>query len=377
VQKSSWRKIADDLTAKIEGGELLPGARIETEEALAARLSVSRHTAHRALHELQRQGLITRQRRWGSVVASAKPKGPHRIAYLVDFAGGRFQADILMHIEHALEDSARLVVSTSKSDQEREAENLDRLATEVDGIICYPSDGDANAAAFNRLAASGYPLVLVDRAPRGCEHLVVLTDNARASEHAVRDLVNRGHRRIAFLGSNNDAAQSVRERHEGYLSAVAELDFNTRAYERWIPIFLESNPESMFQAVIDAFTAMQVMPDPPTAAFCVQDVLAMGLIEACSLKGLTLGRDFDIATYNDYGSMFMRKSWAISRILQQVDQISLVAVERLRSLMNGQEVPTGPIRIPARYMPAGDGSSLLNSSSSAAYSVPDLIASST
>lgn len=376
MEKGSWRKIADDLALLIEKGELQPGMRVEPEEALAHRLNVSRHTAHRALNELQRQGLIVRQRRWGSVVASAKPQGPKRIAYLVDFAGGRFQADILMHIEHALEDSGRLLVATSKSDTEREAENLERLSKEVDGIICYPSDGDANAEAFNKLAASGFPLVLVDRAPRGCEHLVILTDNLSASEHAVSDLVQKGHERIAFLGSNNDSAQSVRERHEGYLTAIAGLDYNPRPYERWIPIFLESNPERMFQAVIDAFTAMQQMPKPPTAAFCVQDVLAMGLIEACALKGIVLGKDFDVATYNDYGSMFMRQSWAVSRILQQVDQISLVAVERLKALMDGADVAQGPIRIPARYMHAHDGSRLLDSSSSAAYAVPDLIASS-
>src|SRR5689334_9442192 len=102
---------------------------------MAARLKVSRHTAHRALHELQRLGLIVRQRRWGSVVASAVPKRVNRVAYLVDFANIRFQGDLMMHIEHALEENTRLVVCTSKGDPEREAENLRRIAPEVDGII--------------------------------------------------------------------------------------------------------------------------------------------------------------------------------------------------------------------------------------------------
>src|SRR5689334_16162629 len=99
----TWRKIADELSARIESGELLPGARLESEEQIAARVGVSRHTVHRALHELQRQGLLERKRRWGTVVAAtAKPAGGKRIAYLVDFASNRFQADLMAHIEHAL-----------------------------------------------------------------------------------------------------------------------------------------------------------------------------------------------------------------------------------------------------------------------------------
>jgi DNA-binding LacI/PurR family transcriptional regulator len=363
MERGSWRRIAEELAARIESGELAPGARIETEDSLAARLKVSRHTAHRALNELQRQGLLVRRPRLGTVVADRAPAAKRRVAYLVDFAGSRFQADIMMHIEHALDEGSRLVVATSKNDPEREAESLRKLQHEVDGIICYPADGDANADAFNRLAESGFPLVLVDRAPRGCEHLVVLTDNMQSSETAVRRLIDRGHRRIAFFGSNNDQAQSVRERYLGYRAAVADLAFRPRPYERWIPLSLDQNPEVMFQAVVDAFIAMRVSADPPTAAFCVQDRLAMGLIEACEAQSLTIGTDFEIATFNDYGPMFLRQYWRFDRILQQVDEISLVAVRRLNALMRGERVEPGPVRIAAQFVPAEEFSASLVSSS--------------
>jgi DNA-binding LacI/PurR family transcriptional regulator len=350
--KGSWRNIADEIAARISSGELSPGSRLEPEEALASRLGVSRHTAHRALHELQRMGLVVRQRRWGTVVADAAQPRQSRIAYLVDFAGSRFQADIMMHIEHALDEGARLLVSTSKNDPERERENLLKLRSEADGIICYPADGDANAAAFNEIAASGYPLVLVDRAPRGCERLVVLTDNFQSSELAVGKLVEKGHRRIAFFGSDNDQAQSVRERFAGYRSAVAPLGYDTRPYERWLPLNLEGRAEAMYQSVSDALVAMRSGPEPPTAAFCVQDRLAMGLVEACSNQSLVIGEDFDIATFCDYGPSFLPQHWRLHRVHQQVDDISVAAVERLYALMRGEPVDLGPVRIHAQYIPA-------------------------
>ncbi|RYG22572.1 GntR family transcriptional regulator [bacterium] len=369
VQKMTWRRIADDISSRIESGELIPGSRIESEEDMAARLGVSRHTAHRALHELQRQGLLNRQRRWGTVVADrVKSTEKKRIAYLADFTKNRFQADILMHIEHALEDGMRMVVATSKNDPEREAENLMSLRDEVDGIICYPAEGDVNAATFYALAQSGYPLVLVDRAPRGCEELVVLTDNVQASQQAVADLIARGHQRIAFFGNTNTMAQSNRERFVGYRAAVEELGYTTRPYERWIPVDLGGNSESMVQAISDAFIAMRALPEPPTAAFCVQDWLAVGLLEACVADGIEVGVDFGIATYNDFGPTFFRHPGRLDRVVQQMEDISVTAVERLCAQMSGEKVVPGPVRVPAKFYPAQDSKEILASSLRAPWS---------
>lgn len=362
----TWRKIADEISSRIGSGELAPGARIESEEDMATRLGVSRHTAHRALHELQRQGLVVRQRRWGTVVADRRAEpAKGRIAYLVDWTGNRFQADVMTHIEHALEDGTRLVVATSRNDHEREAENLTKLRDEVDGIVCYPCDGDANAEAFRALAESGYPLVLVDRAPRGCEDFVVLTDNEAATQEAVADLIKRGHRRIAFFGTNNPSAQSIRERFLGYRAAVEPLGYVTKPYERWIPVHLGGNDESMVQAVSDALVAMRALPEPPTAAFCTQDWLAVALLEACAALGLEVGVDFGIATYNDFGEAFFRQPWRLDRIVQRMDHVSLTAVERLRALLNGERIPRGPVRVPARFLPAETARAVLDSSLSA------------
>lgn len=372
MQKLTWRKIADDLVGRIDAGDLQPGARVESEESMARRLGVSRHTVHRALHELQRQGLLVRQRRWGTVVADRRrASAKNRVAYLVDFTNNRFQAEIIADIEHALEEGSRLIVVTSRGDSLRERENLAALAEEVDGIICYPCDGDENAHEFLSLAGRGFPLVLVDRAPRECEDLVVLTDNVRATRTAIDDLVARGHRRIAFFGTNNDTAQSIRERFAGYRAGVEPLGYATKPYERWIPVHLDGNDESMVQSVSDALVAMRNLPEPPTAAFCTQDWLAVALLEACAGLGLEVGVDFGIATYNDFGATFFRQPWRLDRVIQQMNDVSASAVNRLRSLMAGEEVPAGPVRVPALFQPAEDARNILASSLSAPSSAPN------
>ncbi|RYG29823.1 LacI family transcriptional regulator, partial [bacterium] len=239
---------------------------------------------------------------------------------------------------------------------------LSTLPEDVDGIICYPVDGDANSQAFLDLANSGYPLVLLDRAPRGCEHLVVQTDNFRASELAVTDLMDRGHRRIAFFGSSNDRAQSVRERFLGYRKTVESLDYDTRAYERWIPLLLEESSELMYQTISDGFAVMRGLPEPPTAAFCIQDRLASGVLDACQTYGLEVGIDFGVATFNDFGPSFFRYPQRIDRVVQRMEEVSETAISRLRALIRGEDPGAGPVRIDAQFFPAEDPRKILTSS---------------
>ncbi|MGH3566353.1 MAG: GntR family transcriptional regulator [Pseudonocardia sp.] len=55
---AGYRRIADDLLARIVSGELGPGDRVPSESELAARYGVSRATARRGLEAVQAAGLV-------------------------------------------------------------------------------------------------------------------------------------------------------------------------------------------------------------------------------------------------------------------------------------------------------------------------------
>lgn len=349
MTSATWKSIAEDVRSRIESGELAAGARLASEEELAERYGVSRHTAHRALNELQRQGLLVRQRRWGTVVAQRNRRRTGRIGFLVDYSYGVFQADLMRAIEHSLAEDGSLMISDSKNDPVREATQLLRMRDEVDGVVCYPTGGSDNIPIFQELIDAGFPLVFVDRAPYGLEGHAVLTDHESGARQAVQELVDRGHKRIAFFGGDNEHVQSVRERRAGYLSVI---DFDPRPYSRSIVLELERRPELMIQAVFDALAAMRMLPEPPTAAFCVQDCFTVSLLEACSLQGLRIPEDLEVASFNDFRPVTLRFPSRLHRVVQRAEEIGRVAVERLYALIDGLEVTPGPERIPTDFYPA-------------------------
>lgn len=66
-------QLAQLLRELIRTGQLGPGDRVPSEPQLARKYSVSRDTAQRALAMLADEGLITRRRGVGSIVADAQP----------------------------------------------------------------------------------------------------------------------------------------------------------------------------------------------------------------------------------------------------------------------------------------------------------------
>src|SRR5271154_3766354 len=84
MANTSWKTIAAEVARLIEIGVLGVGARVPSGDDLASQWGVSRHTAHRAIDELQRQGMVVRQRRWGTIVAERREIKEGRIGFLVD-----------------------------------------------------------------------------------------------------------------------------------------------------------------------------------------------------------------------------------------------------------------------------------------------------
>ncbi|MGI9520367.1 MAG: GntR family transcriptional regulator [Hyphomicrobiaceae bacterium] len=70
-----YKIVKDSLREKIDTGVLAIGERIASEEVLASEFGCSRLTVHRALRELANEGLLVRNRRAGTQVASRNSGG--------------------------------------------------------------------------------------------------------------------------------------------------------------------------------------------------------------------------------------------------------------------------------------------------------------
>lgn len=70
-----WAQVEESIGRAIDDGRLLPGQRLEPEERLCRRFSVSRQTLRQALTRLRRRGLVAGRPGTGTFVTAPPVAG--------------------------------------------------------------------------------------------------------------------------------------------------------------------------------------------------------------------------------------------------------------------------------------------------------------
>ncbi|MGW4489717.1 LacI family DNA-binding transcriptional regulator [Amycolatopsis sp. NPDC004368] len=216
------------------------------------------------------------------------------LAYVMLDGRNPFFTDVAAGMEDAAaEDDLSLFVCNSANLAEREAAYLSRLEQQrVQGVLITPVDPDSPALA--ELVRRGTPVVVVDRTRPGADHCSVAVDDVRGGEIAVRHLLDQGHDRIAFVGGPHTLGQ-VRDRREGALRALAEAGLGP---EHLVDL---TTPQLTVEDGSNAGQRLAGLPAAtrPTAAFCANDLLALGLLRSCAALRIAVPDDLAIVGYDD------------------------------------------------------------------------------
>ncbi len=223
--------------------------------------------------------------------------------------------------------------SMGNSDQslERETMLLDQFGrSSVAGVILAPMGTDLQAA--RRLTERNIPVVLVDRIFDD-EFCGVGVDDVAGGYIAGRHLVESGHKRIAFIGGPQALSQ-VHNRLRGTRKALNE--FGGAA----LNVFPTENLS--IPSGIRAAEELLELPASlrPTAAFCANDLLAIGFLQGMARAGLSVPEDMAIVGYDDI--MYAASAAVpLSSIRQQKQEMGTTAarllLETIDTLEQGNE----------------------------------------
>ncbi len=216
------------------------------------------------------------------------------LAYVLLDARNPFFTDVAEGVERAAEAvGLSLFLCNSDNRSSRERDYLAHLVEQrVQGILVTPVD--AQSSALDDVRRNGTPVVIVDRTRTDDTFCSVAVDDELGGRLAVEHLVEQGHTRVAFIGGPDTIGQ-VRDRLEGARKAWADAG---------LP------PEQLVVVSTEALTVVEgrsagerVMGigrnRRPTAAFCANDLLALGLLQQLSTSGFSVPGDLAIVGYDD------------------------------------------------------------------------------
>lgn len=185
-----------------------------------------------------------------------------------------------------------LFLCNSRYDAQRQQTYLDRLRQQrVLGVMLTPV-ADV-PPALGELRASGTRAVLVDHHVADRSWCSVSVDDELGGRLAADHLLDLGHRRIAFVGGPSSQRQ-VRDRRRGARKAARLRGDGAEILDVVLPSMDVDHAAEAGARLLSAPARGRV-----TAAFCGNDLVAMGLLGQCVALGVSVPDDLAVVGYDD------------------------------------------------------------------------------
>ena len=247
--------------------------------------SVAESTRKRVERSIKRLGYV-----YHRGAASLRTQQSHAIGLIVSDITNPFFAEIIVAIEERLATARLVTLLGNTSEDHAKEERLLKTMREfpADGILICPAISRDTSTGTPNLAGR-LPTVAFARRVDGIDYAGV--DNAQGSQLAIEHLCQLGNRRIAFIGGDPEVSTG-QERIQGYKRALVRSGLQ---FDRSLVVPAPPTRRGGYDVVLQLLQ----MENPPTAALCFNDVVALGAIEALQQAGVRAGKQFGVVGFNN------------------------------------------------------------------------------
>ncbi len=205
----------------------------------------------------------------------------------------------------------------------------------MDGIIVL---GPISDACLGNILRTTTPYVFVDNYFPGEMMDCVVSDNVYGSHVLTNYLIDKGFRKIAFVGRIN-ATNSIMDRYLGYVKALLQHNMEVR-------------PEYILSDRDDAglLTDPELPEDMPEAFVCNCDEVAYHLVEQLKARKIRVPEDVSIVGFDDYifATLCSPKLTTFRVNMEEMSRTAVQLMEdklRVPHSVNGRKVISGEIVI--------------------------------
>jgi GntR family transcriptional regulator of arabinose operon len=275
----------------VQVGDTLPG-----EMELAEEMGVSRNTVRHALSELVQRGIVERTRRKGTVYVGTQHEDP--APKTIGIVSSWLTYNIYPELIHGLEDGLyrggyTMILANGNSDHEKERESIARMLDQgISGLIiepCMSARLDRDDPFIRTLNELDIPIILTNTTVEGLRASAITVDDYDIGVSATQYLIDRGHRRIAFIYKSD--TQSGILRFAGYRAALERngIELDTEIVRSYDDATNERRPGAMLTRAI-----LEAPIKRPTAVFYFNDEMALQGYDYIESSHLSIPDDLSV-----------------------------------------------------------------------------------
>lgn len=221
----------------------------------------------------------------------------------------------------------------SRSDTDRDIDAL--LRQQVDGVLY--------ATMYHRALElpaqlSQIPTVLIDLEDLSGRLTGVVPDEIGGAHNAVQELIDHGHRRIGFV-TNIEDVPATRGRLAGYRETLEAAGI---AFDESLVVARPSETPGGYEAALEILSA----EDRPTALFCYNDRMAMGVYRAAAELGLRIPADLSVVGFDNQEIVADGLFPSLTTVALPHYEMGQWAMKRLIGILSDSEVPVESAVLP-------------------------------
>ncbi|MFS0575172.1 LacI family DNA-binding transcriptional regulator [Sporosarcina sp. 179-K 3D1 HS] len=251
--------------------------------------TISEATRKKVLASMNELGYV-----YDRVAANLRSQRSTTIGIIITDIANTFYSDLFIGIHEELEKEGYTGLLGTTFDLHSKQDRLisTMLEHRVGGIILVPVSGNGQETA-ERLQKLDIPVVLTVRELPESDFDYVGVDYSEGTQLIINHLIDKGHRRIAFIGGRVESSTWT-ERMKGFRLAHEGKE-------------LHMDDSLVFPGAINKQAGIEAAEELlkqhqdhlPTAIFCFSDLVAFGVILGLRRAGIAIGKDIEVVGFDN------------------------------------------------------------------------------
>ncbi len=248
---------------------------------------IAEKTRKKVLESMRELGYV-----YDRIAANMRSQNSSTVGVIITDIANPFYTELLRGVHHILEDAGYIVfLGTTFDSDEKQKQLISRmLEHRVGGIILCPVS-DSSEESIEQIKQLDIPIVMAVRELENIQGDYVGIDYVAGAQMAVNHLIQKGHRRIAFLGGSSESS-AWKERGKGYSLALnrAGIDIDDSL------IIQSSVSRDGGEEAVEKLLKNKKLP---TAIFCFNDFVAHGVMQGLKMNGFEPGVDIAVVGFDN------------------------------------------------------------------------------
>ena len=234
-----------------------------------------------------------------------------------------------------------ILLANTYSNKEQELKSINLLrAKQVEGIVMMSWNVDEEHLEY--IQNCRVPAVYVSKTARNYDVYSVSISNTDATYDMTKYLIDKGHKKIAFMMTSEDDTALEAERYLGFEKAMQDNALN-------IDKSLVKNAGTTYKHGYDKMKEILDEGNVPEAVFVTGDEAAIGALNAICDAGYRVPEDISIAGFNDakIASMYRPK---LTTVHQPLYDMGAVAIRMVIKMIDKEVLENKKVELPYKIV---------------------------